>query len=179
MSPVEAQMASTRPAPGCLHQEVEIAQGRGHAPVLEGGAGVLAVVFEIKRQAHLGPEVGVGRHLGGVAFAQVDDVRQRDHRGDEFVVPENAAQGREVEHAAVVEQPPPEGPGALGQPGGVFILQHEQTPAMRAGVEQFGNGEFSAARKAAVNHLPGGLGDKMGPDVVGELVGFQGASRRD
>ena len=100
---------------GLLHQEVEVAQGRGHAPVLEGGAGVLAVVLEIEGGPDLGLKVGVGRHLGGVAFAQVDDVRERDHRGDEFVVPEDAAQGREVEHPAVVEEAAPEGPGVLGQ----------------------------------------------------------------
>ena len=125
----------------------------------------------------------IGRHLGGVAFAQVDDVRQGDHRGDEFVVPENAAQGREVEHPAVVEEAPPEGPGALGQPRRVFILQHEQTAAVGAGVEEFGDGEFSAALQAAVDHLPGGRGDEVGPDVVGELFGFHCASglrhRRD
>ncbi len=116
--------------PGLLRQEVEVAQGRGHAPVLERGAGVLAVVLEIKGRAHLVLQVGVGRHLGGVAFPQVDDVRQRNHRGDEFVVPENTAQGREVEHAAVIEEAAPEGPGFLGQGRGVFILQHEQTPAV-------------------------------------------------
>ena len=131
--------------PGLLRQEVEIAQGRGHAPVFERGAGVLAVVLEIKRRAHLILKVLVGRHLGGVAFAQVDNVRQRNHRGDEFVVPENTAQGREVEHAAVVEQAAPEGPGALGQNRGVFIFQHEQAPAVGAGVEELGDGEFSAA----------------------------------
>ena len=126
-----------------MRQEVQITQGRGHAPVFEGGAGVLAVVLEIKRRAHLGLKLGVGRHLGGVAFAQVDDVRERNHRGDEFVVPENAAQSREVEHPAVIEEPPPEGPGALGKPRRVFILQHEQTPALGAGVEQFGDAVFS------------------------------------
>ena len=179
MSPVEAQMASIFPAPGWLRQEIQVAQGRGHAPVLKGGAGVLAVVLEIKGGAHLGLKVGVGRHLGGVAFAQVDDVGEGDHRGDEFVVPENAAQGREIEHPAVIEEPPPEGPGVLGQARGVFILQHEQTPARGAGVEQLGDAEFSAALQAAVNHLPGGGGDEMGTDVVGELFGFQRASALD
>ena len=41
--------------PGLAHQVVEVAQGRGHAPVLEGGAGVLAVVFEIKGRRPLLP----------------------------------------------------------------------------------------------------------------------------
>jgi hypothetical protein len=44
---------------------------------------------------------------------------------------------------------------------------------MGAGIEQLGNSKFSAARKAPVNHLPGRLWNKMGPDVVGELFGFQ------
>ena len=167
-------MARILPAPGWLRQEIEVAQGRGHAPVLERGAGVLAVVLEIKRRAHLILKVGVGRHLGSVAFPQVDDVRQRNHRGDEFVVPEIPLNAGKVEHAAVIEQAAPEGPGALGQGRGVFILQHEQAPASGAGVKEFGNGVFSAALQAAVDHLPGGRGDEVGPDVVGELFGFQG-----
>ena len=54
---------------------------------------------------------------------------------------------------------------------------------MGAGIEEFGDGEFGAALQAAVNHLPGGGGDEVGPDVVGEFGWFHGASglrhRRD
>jgi len=49
---------------------------------------------------------------------------------------------------------------------------------MRAGIEQLGNSEFSPALQAAVNHLPCGLGDEMGADIVWELFGFQGASKK-
>ena len=43
---------------------------------------------------------------------------------------------------------------------------------MGAGIEEFGDIEFGAALQAAVDHLPGGGGDEVGPDVVGELFGF-------
>ena len=111
------------PGPGPAHQEVEVAQGRGHAPVLEGGAGVLAVVFEVKGGPHLAPEVLIGGHLGGVAFAQVDDVAQRDDRGDELVVEKNPLESRHVEHLAVIEEPPPEGPGSFFKTRLVFVHQ--------------------------------------------------------
>lgn len=111
-----------------------------------------------------------------MAFAQVDDVRKRYHRRNEFVKPENAVKGREIEHLAVIEEPPPEGPGVLRQAGLVFVFQHEQAPAMGAGIEELGDIKFGAALQATVNHLACGRGDKMGPDVVGELVGFQGGS---
>jgi len=48
---------------------------------------------------------------------------------------------------------------------------------MGAGVEELGDGEFRGALQAAVDHLAGGGGDEVGPDVFGELFGFQGASR--
>ena len=114
-----------------------------------------------------------------MGLAQVDDVGQGDHRGDEFVVAEDAAQGREVEQAAVVEEAAPEGPGALGQAGGVFVLQHKEPAAVGAGVEELGDVEFSAALQAAVDHVPGGGGDEVGADVVGEVFGFHGASIRN
>ena len=173
---MEAQTVSTLPSRSA-HQGLEVAEGAGHAPVLEGGGGVLAVVLEIERAAHLIPQAPVGRHQGGVSFPQV----QMSSSGITGAISSwyryIPTQRREVEHAAIVEQPPPEGPGALGQGRGVFILQHEQAPASGAGVEEFGDTVFVAALQAAIDHLPGGLGENMGPDVVGKLFGFQEASK--
>jgi hypothetical protein len=44
---------------------------------------------------------------------------------------------------------------------------------MGAGIEKFGDSKFSAALQAAVDHVPTRLGDKMRPDIVGEMFGFQ------
>ena len=78
-------MARHLASPGPLHQKVEIAQGRGHAPVLEGSAGVLAVVLEIEGRADFLLERLVGRHLGGMAFSQINDVLQGDDRRNQFM----------------------------------------------------------------------------------------------
>ncbi len=162
--------------PGLAHQVVEVAQGRGHAPVLEGGAGVLAVVFEIKGPADFFPQGLVGRHLGGVAFAQVDDVFQGDDRGDQFIEEMNALQGRDIEHLAVIEEPPPEGPGVLFQAVGGLVFQQKQALALGAGIEQLADIVFRPAFETAVDQVAFRLGDEMRADVVGELFGFQGAS---
>ena len=114
-----------------------------------------------------------------MAFAQVDNVRERYHRRNEFVKPENAAKRREVEHLPVIKQPPPEGPGVFRQAGFVFVLQHEQAPAMGAGVEELGDIKFSAALQATIDQIAFGGRDQMRADVVGELVWFQGASKSD
>ena len=58
----------------------------------------------------------------------------------------------------MVEEPAPEGPGFLSQGGGVFILQEEQTPAVGAGVEEFGNRAYSAPHETAVDQIPWGRG---------------------
>ena len=99
-----------------------------------------------------------------------------DNRGNEFVEEMNALQGRDIEHLAVIEQPPPEGPGVFCQAVGGFIFQEEQAPAFGAGVEELADIIFRAAFETAVDQIAFRLGDEMRADIVGELFEFQGAS---
>ena len=102
---------------------------------------------------------------------------QGNDRGNQFVEEMNALQGRDIEHLAVIEQPPPEGPGVLCQAVGGLVFQQKQALAFGAGVEQLADIIFRPALETAVDQVAFRLGDEMGADVVGELFGFQGASR--
>jgi len=159
--------------PGLAHQVVEIAQGRGHAPVFERGAGVLAVVFIIKGPADFFPQRIIGRHLRGVAFPQVDDVLKGNDRGNQFVKEKDPFQGRQVEHLAVIEQAAPKSPGVLLEAVGGLILQEEESPALRAGVEQPADVVLRPAFETAIYQIAFRLRYEKGPDIVGKLFGSQ------
>ena len=131
----------------------------------------------IKGPAHFLPQGVVGRHLGGVAFAQVDDVVQGDDRGDQFIEEMNALQGRDIEHLAVIEEAAPEGPGLFGQAVGGLVFQEKQALALGAGIEEPADIVFRPAFETAVDQVAFRLRDEKRADVVGELFGFQGASR--
>ena len=72
------------------HQRPQIAVGAGHAPVLEGGAGVLAVVLEGEGHAELLLQFGRALHDRRIAFAQIEDVFLLQHRGHELIKTEDA-----------------------------------------------------------------------------------------
>lgn len=112
-----------------------------------------------------------------MAFAQVDDVCQRDDRGDEFVVEKDALEGRQVEHFAVIEEPAPEGPGLFCKAVGSLVLQKEEALALGAGIEELTDVVLRPALQTAIHQVAFGLRDEKGTDVVGELFESQGASR--
>ena len=134
-------------------QPFQIAEGTGHAPVLEGGAGILAVVLVSKGDADLIPEGGSGFDDGRKAFAKIDNVFFIHQRGQQLIIAENAAQSRGARCGAFVKNGAPllTAGGAQGIETGVF--QQEDAAAVRAGVEQRVAGTARPAAEADVLHF--------------------------
>ncbi len=90
--------------PFSTDEVLEKGQGRGHAPVLEGSAGILAVVLIIKRRADHFRLPLVGRHhpecvlRPGIIHLPGGNDRRQKTRGIK-----HPAKRRLVEHAAIIE----------------------------------------------------------------------------
>ena len=101
---------------------------------------------------------------------------QGNDRRNQFVKEMNPFEGRDIEHLAVIEQPPPEGPGVFFQAVRGLIFQQKEALAFGAGVEKLADIIFRPAFETAIDQVAFRLGDEMRADIVGELFGFQGAS---
>ena len=88
----------------------------------------------------------------------------------------NPFERRDIEHLAVIEQPPPEGPGVFGQAVRGLVFQEKEALAFGAGVEQLADIIFRPAFETAIDQIAFRLGNEKGANVVGELFEFQGAS---
>ena len=134
------------------HQRTQIAERPGHAPILEGGAGVLPLVFEGEAAADTGGQGGGRLYDGSVALAQIHNVLFLKHGGHQFVKAENAAQGGGTGGPAGVEQVAPVVGAGLGHGVEIQVFQQEDAPAVGAGVQQLIHAVARAALHAHVFH---------------------------
>jgi hypothetical protein len=65
----------------------------------------------------------------------------------------------------------------LLEAAGGLILQEEESPALRAGVEEPADVVFRPAFETAIYQIAFRLRYEKGPDIVGELFGSQDALR--
>ncbi len=148
-------------------QRLEVAEGAGHAAVLEGGRGVLPVVLVAEAAADFLLQ-GVGGHDDGrVSLAQVDDVLGLDHGGEELVEAEHAAQGVGLGGGAGVEEVPPGLGRGLLEGVEVGVLQKQHGAALGAGVEQLVHAVDRVAAQAEVLQ-----GSAIGGKIVGSGHGL-------
>ena len=137
------------PAMGA-HLGPQITEGHDHAPVLEGPAGVLAVVLEGQRRAHLPGQGRTRLDYGSFPLPQVDDVLFLQHRGHEFVIAEHAAQAGALHSGPGVEQGPPLLAGGAGQGVELHVLEQKHPAAMGTGIEQFTHIETGPAAQTDI-----------------------------
>ena len=149
----------------------QIAERTGHAAVLEGGAGVLAVVLVGKGHAHTVAQGRSGFHDGGQAFAQIDDVFLVQQGRQQLVITEDAAQGRAAGRGAAVEDLAPFRTAVLFQFVELGVFQQEHAAAGRAGVEQAVTGVTLAAVQAHIFHLTA-IGGKI--TLAHGIISLQG-----
>ncbi len=157
------------------YQKVDVAQGRSHAAVLEGRAGVLSVVFVVKAKPDIILQAGVGLHHRRVPLAQIDDRFERNHRADQFVIAINTLERRQIEHAPVIEDPVPQLGGNPLEAFEVLVDQHQHLSAAGAGVQQGIDPVAAVAPQAGVNLVARGLRDQIRLNIRGEKFRLHGA----
>jgi hypothetical protein len=155
-----------------LDEKIDVAQRAGHPPVLERGAGVLAVVFVEEADARLCLQARVGLYYGRVAFSQIHHGRQGNHGPDKLVVAVDALDGRVLEHAPVVEDLPPRLAVDGFETFEPAVMQEQHTAAVRAGVQQRFDAVLLPAAQAAIDHLAARLRDQVRPDASGNWSSF-------
>ena len=104
-----------------------------------------------------------------MAFSQVDHRIQGNDRADEFVISVDAFQGRQGEHAAVIKNLVPLGTGYGFEPIELFIVDQQDLPAFRAGIQQFLNVEAGRTTQTTVDHPAGGFRNQVGLNGCGEI----------
>jgi hypothetical protein len=78
-------------------------------------------------------------------FAQVDDLIQGNHRGDELVVPKDPFERLHIQHSSEIEDLSPLIASHGLQAILLLVFQHQDTSALRAGVEKLADVQFSVA----------------------------------
>ena len=162
-----------------LNQEIDIAQGARHAPILERGTGILTVVLIEKTDAHFVLEGGIGLHHRCMAFSQVNHGFQRNHRSNEFMIPVNPLEGRNGEHLAVIENPVPDLARGLAELVGSLIIDQQDIAAGRAGIQQFLDAGLEVTAQALVDQAAGGVGNDTGFKVFRDFTGSHGSTFPD
>ena len=155
-----------------LGKVFDIAQGAGHSPVLEGRAGIQAVILEIEVKTHHRLQLLIGFHQGRMSLTEVNNPIQWNHRGDEFVIAENPFQSLLVQHPPIVKEIPPQAAPLLLNPLKVAVIEEEHTPAFRTCVKKPVNAPFLVTSQASVDHMALCLRNEVGSDVLRKLIGF-------
>ena len=153
---------------------IDIAQGTGHAPVLERGAWVQPIVFKIKVHAHQFLQPGIGLDHRSMSFPKVDNPIQGNDRCNKFIVAKDPVQRLLVQHPSVIKDFPPFFATGLFEPVEVIVLKQEHLSTFRAGVQEPLNAEFLFTTQTPVQHVSLRPGYQIGSHPFRELVNFHG-----